>query len=213
MSTRGATIQAPEGAARRQTRDAKRERREALLIERQRAEAAARRRQRLLWAGGAGVLLAALVALGWWLFGPSDSRVQTFPIQGQQHIQRGQAHPPYNSIPPTSGWHYGDAVAPPGIHTQPIPDEVQVHNLEHGEIMIQYHCDDGCPQIVSQLEAIVRTYPKKVILAPYPALAQTGRRIALTSWGRLAYLDEVDEPFIRSFIARFKDKAPEYFPD
>jgi hypothetical protein len=212
MATRGATISPPDTST-RQTRDAKRERREALLADRQRQERAAAQRRRLIWVGAAALAVAGLVALGWWLFGPDDSRIQTFPIQGAQHIQRGESHPPYNSVPPTSGWHYGDAVAPPGVSSQPILDEVQVHNLEHGEIMVQYHCDPACPDVVSKLEAIVRSYPKKVILAPYPALSQTGHRIALTSWGRLAYLDDVDEPFIRNYIARFKDKGPEYFPD
>ena len=47
-------------------------------------------------------------------------------------------------------------------------------------------------------------------MAPYPGI---GRRIALTSWGKLAYLDAVDEAFIRRFIAENKDKGPEVFPD
>jgi hypothetical protein len=136
--------------------------------------------------------------------------VQSVVIQGQQHITRGTSHPPYNTKPPTSGWHYGDAVAPWGVSTAPIPDEVQVHNLEHGGIMIQYDCPGGCPDVVAKLEEIVRSYRSKVILAPYEGI---GRPIAVTAWGKIAFLDEVNEPFIRRFIAENKDKGPERVPD
>lgn len=192
-------------------REQRRQQLEAQLEARRREEAARRRRGRLIWAAGIGAGVLALGLLVYWLTRPEPGpQVQTFPIQGRVHIARGQTHQPYNSTPPTSGWHYADAVAPPGVAAQQIPDEVQVHNLEHGEILIQYDCPDGCPEMVSALEAIVRSYPKKVILAPYRGI---NRPIALTAWGKLTYLDSVDEPFIRRFIAANKDKGPEVFPD
>jgi hypothetical protein len=197
------------------TKDLKRARREQQLAQRERIEQAERRRRLLIWGGVALAAVAALAALGWWLFGPTEGpEVQTLPIQGQTHIARGQAHPDYNSVPPTSGWHYGDAVAPAGISREPIPNEIQVHNLEHGEIMVQYDCPNGCADIVSKLETVVRGYPKKVILAPYPGLVEkTQHTIALTAWGKLVYLDSADDAYIRRFIAQNKDKAPEFFPD
>ena len=196
-------------------KDAKRARREAALAQRERVEQQERRRRQLMWGGLIAAGVIALGALGWWLWGPSNEpRVQSIPIQGQTHIQRGQSHPPYNSTPPTSGWHWGDAVAPPGISREPIPAEMQVHNLEHGEIMVQYDCPQGCPEVISKLEEIVRSYPKKVILAPYPGLFEHAQqRIALTAWGKLVYINEPDEAFIRKFIRNHKDKAPEFFPD
>ena len=196
-------------------KDAKRARREAALAQRERMEAAERRRRRLIWIGVAVAAIAALGALSWWLFGPTNEpQVQTLAYQGQTHIQRNDSHPPYNSVPPTSGWHWGDAVAPPGISREPIPNEMQVHNLEHGEIMVQYDCPQGCPEIISKLEDIVRSYPKKVILAPYPGLFDHSKnRIALTAWMKLVYVNDVDEAFIRKFIRNNKDKAPERFPD
>jgi hypothetical protein len=201
-----------DSAGRRATRRREREQqREAQSAARRRLEERARRRRIVFWAAGIGAGVVALGLLVWWLAAPpSRSGIQSFPIQGQIHVPRGQTHPPYNSTPPTSGWHWADAVAPPGVHTEPIPNEVQVHNLEHGEIMIQYDCPSGCPEIVDALAAIVRTYPKKVVLAPYPGI---GRPIALTAWGKLAFLDQVDEGFIRRFIADRKDKGPEVFPD
>jgi hypothetical protein len=196
-------------AARRRERE---QQREAQVAARRRLEQQAQRRRVFFWAAGIGAGVVALGLLVWWLAAPPSrgGGIQTFPIQGQIHVPRGQSHPPYNSMPPTSGWHWADAVAPPGVHTEPIPNEEQVHNLEHGEIMIQYDCPSGCQPMVDALAAIVRTYPKKVVLAPYPGI---GRPIALTAWGKLAYLDQVDEGFIRRFIADRKDKGPEVFPD
>jgi hypothetical protein len=219
MSTRPATRPARANGAATPTyadpKDAKRARREQQLAQRERFERAQRTRQRLIWGGIAFAVVAGLGALGWWLFGPTEGpKVQSFPIQGQTHIGRGQSHPPYNSVPPTSGWHYGDAVAPPGISRDPIQNEIQVHNLEHGEIMVQYDCPNGCADMVSKLETIVRGYPKKVILAPYPGLfEQTQHTLVVSAWGKLVYLDAADEAFIKRFITQNKDKAPEFFPD
>jgi hypothetical protein len=197
------------------SKDLKRARREAQLAQRERIERAERRRTLLVRSGIGVVALAVLAALGWWLFGPTNGpQIQSIPIQGQTHIARDQTHPPYNSVPPTSGWHWGDAVAPAGVSRDPIPNEVQVHNLEHGEIMVQHDCPDGCQDMISKLETIVRSYPKKVILAPYPGLfEQTKHKLALTAWGKVVYLDAADEAYIRRFIAQNKDKAPEFFPD
>jgi hypothetical protein len=223
MSTRPASTRpttrparsATNGPARPDSKELKRARREAQLAQRERIERTERRRRQLIWAGIVFAGVAALAALGWWLFGPTEGpRVQTIPGLGQTHIARDQSHPPYNSVPPTSGWHWGDSVAPPGVSPIPIPNETQVHNLEHGEIMVQYDCPEGCPEIVSKLEQIVRSYPKKVILAPYPGLFdQSKHKIALTAWTKLVYLDSADEGYIRRFIAQNKDKAPEFFPD
>ncbi|HEU5314893.1 MAG TPA: DUF3105 domain-containing protein [Chloroflexota bacterium] len=205
-----ANDQAPGSA-----KELKRSRREQQLAQRERFERAEQRRRRLVWGGVAIPAVVVLGALGWWLFGPTDGpKVQSLPVQGQTHIQEGQSHPPYNSVPPTSGWHYGNQVAPPGVSRAPIADEIQVHNLEHGEIMVQYDCPQGCDEMISKLETIVRGYPKKVVLAPYPGLVEkTQHKLALTAWGKLVYLDAADEPYIRRFIAQNKDKAPEFFPD
>lgn len=197
------------------SKEAKRGRRDEALARRARLERSETRRRRLIWVGAVVASIAALGALGWWLFGPTNEpKVQSIPNQGQTHIQRNTQHPPYNSVPPTSGWHYGDAVAPPGISRDPILNEIQVHNLEHGEVMVQYDCPEGCPEVIAKLEAIVRSYPKKVVLAPYPGLFDEAKqRIALTAWTKLVYLNDVDEAYIRKFIRNNKDKAPEFFPD
>ncbi len=87
------------------------------------------------------------------------------------------------------------------MHEEPIPDELQAHNLEDGGVIVQYNCPDGCPQLAEQLGALVRRYPEKVILAPYPDMEA---RIVLTAWGRIDTLDGFDEKRIVRFIRAYR---------
>lgn len=157
------------------------------------------------------VVAGALVLLWPRLFPPPAHQARHMPDQGREHILPGQLHPPYNSVPPTSGWHYAET-APWGIHDQPIPDEIQVHNLEHGGILVQYNCPQGCPELVEQLKSVVSRYRSKVILAPYPH-PDLKHRIALTAWTWIDTFDEFDEQRIVSFIESFINRGPERVPD
>jgi len=105
---------------------------------------------------------------------------------------------PYTSIPATSGWHYGHpyAPAPWGIYDQELPDEVLVHNLEHGGIGIHYDCPNGCDEIITVLIKIASIYlasddpqHKKIIVSPYPNM---NAQISLTSWLYLQTFSKID---------------------
>ena len=111
-----------------------------------------------------------------------------------------EPHVPYNSDPPTSGPHL-PYVAPWGVHTVPIVKELQVHNLEDGGVVVQYHCPNGCPELADKLAAIVKGYDRQVVLAPYPGMKT---RIALTAWTRLDAFDEFDEARIIRFIRAYR---------
>lgn len=154
------------------------------------------------WTLGAGIAAAVVVAVivGWFAYrAQADLPGQKFPDQGNLHVQTlTDPHEPYNSTPPTSGPHL-PYIAPWGIHTRPIPNELQVHNLEDGGVVIQYNCD--CPDVVSKLSDIVRRYPTQVVLAPYPTMPS---RIALTAWTRLDTMDRVDEARIERFIRAYR---------
>lgn len=129
--------------------------------------------------------------------------------QGREHIQPGQSHPPYNSKPPTSGWHLG-STAEWGVHQEPIPDELQIHNLEHGGVFIQYepNVDQAVMEQLTALVTRLREQPKycKLILAPYPTL---DKPIALTAWTRILKLDTFDENRVVGFIDAWIEKGPE----
>ena len=130
-----------------------------------------------------------------------------FPNQGQQHIARGDEHPPYNSVPATSGWHY-NAPAPWGVHAEFIKDEVLIHNLEHGGVGIHYSCEGGCPELVSKLEDIANKVTE-IILSPYPNMSTT---IALNAWNYQDAFNEFDEDRIEKFVRAHVNShnAPEW---
>jgi uncharacterized protein DUF3105 len=127
---------------------------------------------------------------------------QAVAIASARYLSRpGEPHPDYNSNPPTSGPRLYDLAAfrP---HRVPIPPEIQVHNLEHGAVLIQYNCPEPCADLAATLESIADSRPF-VVTAPYPLMTA---RIALTAWGRIDSLDELDVARIDRFIAAHAGK-------
>jgi hypothetical protein len=186
--------------------------RAAERIARQQQRAAERRRrERQRQLSIAAMALAAVLVIGggvaWALTRATPApQGRTVPIASREHISDGQKATDHNSVPPTSGQHYQNP-AREGVHESPISNEVQVHNLEHGQIMVQYTCTD-CPELVAQLTPFAQRYRPRVLVAPYPD-AQVGARIALTAWGRIDTFDEFDEQRIVAFIEAYRNKGPE----
>jgi hypothetical protein len=130
--------------------------------------------------------------------------VQTLPDQGRTHLASGGKYSTYNSIPPTSGPH-DPSPAPCGVSTEAIPNEVQVHDLEHGVIMVQYR--PGLDQAqVQELASLGRSYSSHVLVAPYPGLSKP---VAVTAWTKLMTLDSADTGKIRTFIDLYRQHGPE----
>ncbi len=143
----------------------------------------------------------------------------------------GRAHVPdsivpetrYSVYPPTSGPHWNTlgsqandferAPAGWGPYTRPLPDQVLIHNLEHGGIGMHYDptkCSgDGCTAIAEEFQRIAKewnddeTYTGFVI-SPYLDMDTV---IALTAWRHHLRLDEVDEPRILEFIDAYFDRG------
>jgi hypothetical protein len=162
---------------------------------------AGRRSRRPLKVGAAvASVVVVAVVIGWFAYrANADLPGEKFPDQGNDHIQAlSEPHIPYNSDPPTSGPHL-PYIAPWGLHTRPVPLELQVHNLEDGGVVVQYNCT--CPELVDKLRGIVTKYGKHVILAPYPGMKSL---IALTAWTRLDRLEEFDEKRVTRFIDSYR---------
>lgn len=148
-----------------------------------------------------------------------------YASQGHRHFAQGESTTfDYNSDPPTSGPHkevFTDVFDSP----TPLPKYIQVHLLEHGNVLLQYSCK--CPDIVGELYQIAYRYDSvlipasqlqampadvqrgeeagaAVIVAPYPDMKH---KIALTAWTRLGTLDAVDQAKIRSFIDAYLRNA------
>ena len=160
---------------------------------------AGRRGRRFQWFVGIAVVVALAGAGAYWFWPQAwDQPGQFFPSLGNQHLATPDTpHAPYNTDPPTSGPHLA-YVAPWGIHTVPIPRELQVHNLEDGGVLVQYNCE--CPELVAKLRPIVERYKDRVILAPYPTMKT---RIALTAWTRIDAFNDFEERRIVRFIEAY----------
>lgn len=137
-----------------------------------------------------------------------DDMSVLYADQGRTHIQVGEAHPTYNSNPPSSGWHYASPVDP-GFYDKAILDEYIVHNLEHGDVWIAYRPSVG-KDVVEKLRAFAGA---RMVISPREANATD---VALVAWRHVdAFNIEnglIDETRIRDFIARYKNRGPEKVP-
>lgn len=132
--------------------------------------------------------------------GPQGEEV---PILGRDHVPEGTKVKNYNSNPPTSGSHW-PTPAPWGFYSEPVPDEVVVHNLEHGGIWISYKSVDDAT--IAKLKAIAEKYSQAVIVTPRE---ENDTAIALASWGRLEKLAAFDAGRIEQFIKANINNSPE----
>lgn len=145
-----------------------------------------------------------LLGAGYWAYGQwsTGSPGEFVPSMGNRHVGSHEVGlTKYNSDPPTSGPHL-PAVARWGIHENPIPKELQVHNLEDGGVVVQYNCSQAgeeCRSLVGKLAQIVRVYDR-TILAPYPGMSH---KIALTAWSRIDKFNDFNEKRIVRFIEAY----------
>ena len=185
----------------------------------QQVERARRRRVGLI--GGVGIVAMAAVAWTVWntvrpqsaaitagLVGPARPPILEYAQQSRDHILPGQPHPPYSSNPPTSGWHF-PVPADWGFYNEELPDELVVHNLEHGGIWISYRSADDTA-LINQLMTLSRRYRSKVIIT---LRTKDDTRLAVAAWDHLMKLDHFDEAVIVDFIRQFRDRGPEFVPD
>ena len=139
------------------------------------------------------------------------------------HVPRNEQHAPYKSNPPTQGPHWGDGVAGPGIKDTEVADELLIHSMEHGAVVVWYKPQEVSPtegtpsaslaslslQEVEKLKQIFSSVGGKKIMVPRKSMETP---IALTSWGRLMKLQSLDEVTIKQFIETNNDRAPEKAP-
>ena len=183
-------------------------------------EAAIRkRRQQNVWVATGGVVIALLIAVAVYIGYRNSLPVvgeTTFPTQGNLHIPVGTVSSvEYNSTPPTTGPHY-ESISAWGVQSENVRYEYLVHNLEDSGVIVYYQCDDGCPEVVAELEAILDPYlasGRHVILTRNDPTwtvngqfmhKDMGARIALSAWRKLLLMDEVDADTIRTFIEKYE---------
>ncbi len=125
------------------------------------------------------------------------------------HVPVGQTIA-YPSYPPTSGRH-SDSPATWGFHTEPVVDELAVHNLEHGGVVVSHNnipADD-----LVRIRALLTSYPRdkygevKLLIRPYDKIAPG--TIVLTAWNWLDELATYDEARLKAFMDAHLNKCCE----
>ena len=115
----------------------------------------------------------------------------------------------YSTVPPTSGRHWG-AWSDCGFYNHPLPDELLVHNLEHGNIIVSYNLASDAE--VAALRAAVEAIPlarEFAIVRRYLAIPEG--MVALTTWGVLDRMDGVDPERIARFFEDYPgNTGPEF---
>ena len=142
---------------------------------------------------------------------PSELHFPASSVDGQTHVPVGTRVTTYKSNPPVSGPHWSQAGVAPidwGIYSQPIADEILVHNLEHGGILIHYGIGIA-PEIVDQLKEFVQGQRAGVVgfvLAPRVNLPAP---IVLSAWEYYLPLLSYDEEAMEFFVRTHYDQGPE----
>ena len=163
---------------------------------------------------GTGPLIALPIATA----APRSSEELEIPVEGFQHVQPGTPLT-YNHYPPSSGAHYPNPMVW-GVYAEPIPEGKFVHNLEHSGIVILYHCPQGCPEVIKQLQDFYDNAPPedqfnevKVLITPYDR--ELPAKVVALAWGfqlNLYQFDEADKEALLSFYQLHVNQGPEIIP-
>jgi Protein of unknown function (DUF3105) len=130
--------------------------------------------------------------------------VEAFRIDSRNHTEEPLD---YDHKPPTGGDHF-PVPATCGFYgtTSRPPDELMVHDLEHGAIWIAYQSDLPTAER-DALRKLIGAQPKTTA-TPYDGLKTP---LVLTAWGRQLGVDSLDDPRVMKFIDTYRnsDGAPE----
>jgi len=129
--------------------------------------------------------------------------VEAFRVDSHDHTEEPLT---YDPLPPTGGEHYPVPATCGFYETDPPPDELLVHDLEHGAVWIAY--DPGLDETQKSALSSLVAQQAKVTATPYPDL---GSPLVVTAWARQLRLDSVDDPRLVQFIETYRnsDNAPE----
>jgi len=133
-----------------------------------------------------------------------------------EHVEMGTTID-WTNNPPTSGPHYGVWAAWDRQYAE-LPRGNWVHNAEHGGIILLYHCDPECPEIVDSLLAVARAMPadpmceapitKRVIVTGDPLLP-AGVQVAAVAWNTAYTATCFDNDYVTQFAEEHYAKSPE----
>jgi Protein of unknown function (DUF3105) len=129
--------------------------------------------------------------------------VEAFRVDGRTHTEENLD---YDHKPPTGGDHYPVPATCGFYSSDPPPDELLVHDIEHGSIWIAYQPDLDADQLDALRQLVAEQ--AKVTATPYPGLDSP---LVMTAWGRQLAIDSADDPRVLQFIDTYRNSpnAPE----
>lgn len=109
-----------------------------------------------------------------------------------------------DDLPPTSARGHIEQSPPSHVISEPIPESIQRHMLEHADgegppgVLVQYNCKgfECSPDLVEKLTSLVKEYENRAYLAPN----DYDGKIILTRRGERRIVDEFAEDKIKDFI-------------
>ena len=131
---------------------------------------------------------------------PAEGAIQ-FPTLDSPHIPVGETGS-YSTLPPTSGPHW-PATAQCGIYDEELSDELVVHNMEHGHVVISHNLSD--PDQERMLKDLAEGLPglkEWAIVRPYSKIKPG--TVAMTAWGVMDRISGVDEERIIRFYRTYR---------
>ena len=124
------------------------------------------------------------------------TKVQTFPVQGSEHLGIGQEKR-YDDPFPTSGDHAASGVTT-GFYTRELPKVSLVHNLEHGNIVIYYETPgDEVIDALKEWTSLYRVAWDGVVATASPGL---GEVVVMTAWSKLLRLEQFELSTAAAFM-------------
>ena len=124
------------------------------------------------------------------------------PDEGANHVEEG-TRVSYATTPPTSGSHW-PAWAPCGAYSNQVHDEVIVHNLEHGNVVISHNLTD--PDELSRLVQLTDSlvdFDKWGVLRPYSDIDKGF--VGMSAWTVVDLFQGMDVERIRRFYDTYRD--------
>jgi hypothetical protein len=127
--------------------------------------------------------------------------VQTFTGLGRSHTTKPVT---YAQNPPVGGDHSPQFLTC-GVYTTPVPNELAVHDLEHGAVWITYQPNLPADQVaIIQADALappVVRGTRFVTVSPYPGLPSP---VVASAWGTQLKLTSASDSRLSAFIAKYR---------
>lgn len=133
-----------------------------------------------------------------------ECRIDHVPATSREHTDGEPVD--YPDRPPTSGEH-DPCWAEWGVHTEEVPDENWVHNLEHGGVVFLWNCPEGCEEEVAAIGTLVGSLGEgRALASPYGLMES---RFAVVAWEWRLLTECHDEASFRAFFDEHVAQAPE----